>query len=159
MARPTKITEAQKHKAIKLLSQGWSINKAAKAAGVSKSWLSANKPLVEEAGKLKKDARSEFLKGEGERVRGLASTYLDISERAAKALTDEKLNQCSGAALITISGISTDKMQLLTGGATEIVTVENNANLTEKISTSLSANKKGSLTIIEPGKKQNAGTD
>jgi hypothetical protein len=148
MARPVKITEAQKRKAFELLTKGWSLNKASKAAGVSCAWLSRNKPLVKEAQNVKKEVHDDFVRNNKEDLSALAKKLLAKSHEALTQITARSMGKQSAAANATTLGILLTKLNEITGGESrEINIVANSENLAVIISSSLSANKTGNAPI------------
>ena len=117
---PKKITEAQKKIAKVALIAGKSTREAGQLAGISHE---AAHGLFTEVDGLKKELRADFEAETGDRIKKLAKDLLDIAERSGAALTDDKIKGQSGAAIATTLGIVLDKMQLLTGGATENVQI------------------------------------
>lgn len=73
---------------------------------------------------IKKRNREIQLETDNEKYKKVVSGFLDVSRRAVAHITDKKLKQSTGVALSTIAGISYDKHNLATGGATERVEVK-----------------------------------
>ena len=117
---PKKITEEQLNIAKQALIEGKTVWQAGAAAGMSKTKAAGLLPQTE---LIKKEIRAEFEKDTGNRIKDLASNFLSVVEDAVKKLNDGALDQCTGPQLALIAGIATDKMQLLTGGATENVQI------------------------------------
>ena len=115
-----KITEDQRKIQLNALLKGKTTRQAGQEAGTSHV---INEELLTEAYKLKKAIREDFSKDAAERIKELAKSMLSVVERAVYKLDDNTLSQCSGPQLALIAGIATDKMQLLTGGATENVQI------------------------------------
>lgn len=115
-----KITEVQRKIQLNALLEGKTTRQAGQEAGTSHV---INEELLAEAYKLKKAIREDFSQDAGERIKELAKSMLSVVERAVDKLDDNTLSECSGPQLALIAGIATDKMQLLTGGATENVQI------------------------------------
>jgi len=73
---------------------------------------------------IKKRNREIQLETDNEKYKKVVSGFLDVSRRAVAHISDKKLEQSTGVALSTIAGISYDKHNLATGGATERVEVK-----------------------------------
>jgi hypothetical protein len=121
---PKKITEAQKQEAIKLLSAGNSLRYVEKKTGISKATLNSKKNGIwTEADKTKSETSANFKENNTERIKDLASGMLDVVIKCQQHLSVANFKDQSPASIATVAGIMTDKMQLLTGGATENVQI------------------------------------
>jgi len=116
-----KITEEQRQKAITALAEGKTTRQAAKIANISTATVSD--AFSAEANALKKEVRAAFEAETGDRIKKLSKSLLNIAEMGVQAITQEALNKQSGAANSVTIGTVIDKMQLLTGGATENVQI------------------------------------
>jgi hypothetical protein len=115
-----KIPEAQRTLAIQQLANRETERSIASSTGINRTSLQALKP---EANQLKKDIAADFHVDTAERISSLAKKMLSIVESGAEVLTEDVIKAQSGAAIATTMGILVDKMQLLTGGATENVQI------------------------------------
>ena len=119
MAKPgPKVTVKQKTIAIKALAEGKTIQAAAEAAGIGRSTAHE---FVQQADEIKKEIAQEFRQDTQERVQTLAKRLLKIAETCAEGITPEALLKQNGYGVLLTAAIAIDKMQLLTGGATENV--------------------------------------
>ena len=113
---PKKIDEKKKRKVVAALAEGKTEKVAAREAGVAPSTAHEFQSVASE---IKKQVRTEWERDTKDRISALSKRLLSVVESAAESLTPEKIAACSPAAIATVLGIVTDKMQLLTGGATE----------------------------------------
>jgi hypothetical protein len=117
---PSKINENQKKIAITALVEGQTQSEAGKRAGLSHQLPD---DVLREAEVLKKELHEGFTKDTGKRIENLAKRLLAIAETCAEGITPEALLKQNGYGVLLTAAIAIDKMQLLTGGATENVQV------------------------------------
>lgn len=125
----TYLTEQIKTNVISLLIEGLSLRQVTKqlrltGVNISYGTIKVLKDKnITHINKIKKENKEMLLETNNEKYKKVVEGFLDVSRRAVKHITDEKLNESSGAALATIAGISIDKHTIATGGVTERIDV------------------------------------
>lgn len=147
------ITLKQREIIVKSLAEGKTLREAGKLSGTSTTAVSG---LRSQSDIIKKEVEKELRESLGDSIKDLAKSFLNIAHLSAQALTKEKIERQSGAAIATTAAIMVDKFQLLTGGATEnIQAVESNKDtllqeMTEKPKSIESAKMSGIIDVIKP---------
>ena len=159
MAKSKRLTTKQKNIVIKALAEGATQRDAAKRAGISQATLSTNKPLLIRASQTKKEIEQKFDSETKNELGQLAKDLLSVTKDSVKILLNsDKLKKGSAPQIAMVMGTAFDKMQLLTGGATENVnlTTGEKDKLIDFISKSESANysSKKAMASSEVIKKQ-----
>ena len=121
MVNGKKLSEKKKALAIKTLALGHTVQEAEKLSGINHCTI--NEELSRQAETIKKEIQKEFAEDTAADINQLAKDMLSVIKSAVKSLTPGKVESQSGAAIATTMGILVDKMQLLTGGATENVQI------------------------------------
>lgn len=122
----THLTEQIKTNIISLLIEGYSVREVTRRLKKNNTAIISYQTVqnvkqknLTHIDKVKKQNREDLLKSDNEKYKEVVSGFLDVSRRAIKHITDQKLKDSSGAALSTIAGISIDKHTVATGGVTD----------------------------------------
>jgi len=118
-----KLTTKQKNNIIKSLASGVSQRSVAKMHGVTASAICQKKSLINRSNIIKKKTEealeSEIVGNNVELVKAMREPAL----QAIKAITADAMHKQSASANATTAAILIDKIQLLTGGATENISI------------------------------------
>jgi hypothetical protein len=131
-----KITEAKKKQVIISLAQGQTIRQAAKQAGIGRSSAAGLKPQADIIKKTVSDKLVDSIVNDSvAMVNAMRKPIMD----AIKAITPEAIAKQSASANATSAAILIDKIQLLTGGATDVIEIRDSQALVDNLRRKYSA--------------------
>jgi predicted transcriptional regulator len=137
-----KITEKQKAIIVKSLASGASQAAAAKKVGITASAVCQNKSLINKSNMLKKEVEKEVREGIKNNIETEVKGMSRIIGDCLHILTPKRLAKAPVGTVAMITGILTDKRQLITGGVTETIEIRDSSTLKGDLTKELAGQKK-----------------